>query len=114
MFDVGFGEFLVIAIIALFVFGPDRLPKAAAQAGRVLRELRTMATGARQELSEHLELDPELASLDLSSLDPRQIVRRTLLEDEPSALPTNGAVQRPRPQRPMRDGERPPYDPDAT
>ena len=113
MFDIGFPELVVLAVIALFVIGPDRLPEAAAQAGRILRELRAMATGARQELSEHLDLDPELAKLDLSSLDPRAMMRQALL-DEPDrhvSPPVPAAV---RPQRPIRDGERPPYDSDAT
>ena len=114
MFDIGFGELLALAVIALFVVGPDRLPSAAAQAGRMLRELRAMATGARRELSEHLELDPELAKLDLSSLDPRAIVRKSLLEgDEVPAA--NGSVAAVKPvRRTVAAGERPPYDPDAT
>jgi len=82
----------------------------------MLRELRAMATGARRELSEHLELDPELAKLDISSLNPREIVRRTLLEEDvveeirsSDAPPVRRAAS-----RPMAEGERPPYDADAT
>jgi len=108
--DIGPGEFIVLAGIALFVIGPERLPKAIAEAGRVLRELRSMASGARRELTDHLELDPELAKLDLASLDPRQIVQRALLDDEDVAVRPAPA----RPQRAVADGERPPYDPDAT
>ena len=119
MFDIGFGEFLVLAILALFVIGPERLPRAAAQAGRTLRELRAMATGARRELTEHLDLDPELASLDIKSLNPREFVRRTLLDDEsvPPAASANGvgAAVLPASRRPpQRPGESPPYDADAT
>ena len=43
MFDIGFGELLVLGVLALFVFGPERLPKVAAQAARALRDARTMA-----------------------------------------------------------------------
>ena len=116
MFDIGLPEFLVLGVIALFVIGPDRLPGAAAQAGRMLRELRAMATGARRELSEHLELDPELASLDLKSLDPREMVRGVLRDDDDIAdeVRSNGSASRPARVRPVGDGERPPYDPDAT
>ena len=117
MFDIGFGELLLIAVVALFVIGPERLPGAAAQAGRMVRELRAMASGARRELSQHL--DPELASLDLKSLNPREFVRSTLLDDEddPERMPADrdGGRSVPRaPQRPVAEGERPPYDPDAT
>ena len=118
MFDIGFPEFAVLAVLALFVIGPDRLPGAAAQAGRMLRELRAMATGARRELSEHLDLDPELASLDLKSLDPRQMVRGALLDDDiVDEVRSNGSAAAPavRPaKRKIAEGERPPYDPDAT
>jgi len=80
MFDIGFGEFAVLAIIALFVFGPDKLPKVVADVTRTLRELRRMAQGAQRELTE--SLDPELKGIDLASLDPRTFVRRTLMEDD--------------------------------
>lgn len=81
MFDIGFGEFAVLAVLALFVFGPDRLPKVAADAVRTLRDLRTMAQNARQQLTD--VVDPELKSIDVKGLDPREFVRRTL--DEPSS-----------------------------
>jgi len=111
VFDIGLPELLVLGVIALFVIGPERLPGAAAQAGRLLRELRVMASGARQQLSEHLELDADLAKLNLDSLDPRKIVSSALFDDP--VAPGDAAV-RPAASRPVRDGERPPYDTDAT
>lgn len=112
MFDIGFGELLVIAVIALFVIGPERLPSAAAQAGRLLRELRDLASGARRELTQHL--DPELASLDLKSLDPREIMRSTLDDTDPESGRRSSSTARRQASRPVTSGERPPYDPDAT
>ena len=44
MFDIGLPEFAVLAVVALFVFGPDRLPDVARQAGRFVRQIRQMAT----------------------------------------------------------------------
>ena len=44
MFDIGLPEFMVLAIVAMFVFGPDRLPDVARQAGRLLRQARNMLT----------------------------------------------------------------------
>ncbi|MCX6422607.1 MAG: twin-arginine translocase TatA/TatE family subunit [Actinobacteria bacterium] len=38
MFDIGIGEIIVLAILGLVVFGPERLPKAAADAGRLVCE----------------------------------------------------------------------------
>lgn len=85
MFDgVGWGEIVVLLLIGLFVFGPDRLPKAARDAGRLLRQLRQMATGVREDIRS--ELGPELADLDLTTLHPKTFVRKHLLEDDDDPL----------------------------
>jgi sec-independent protein translocase protein TatB len=112
VFGVGLPEFAVIAVIAIFVFGPDKLPDLARQAGRMARQVRRMANNARDELRE--ELGPEYADLELRDLDPREIVRRHIteaLEDEDDDEPPRRLR---RGQRPLEDGEAPPYDVDAT
>lgn len=110
MFDVGFGELVALGILALFIFGPDRLPQAASQAGKLMRELREMASGARRELGEHI--DPELASLDPRSLDPRTHLRDVVLGDSgPSA--TGGRAPGSR-SNGSSGSTRPRFDPDAT
>lgn len=85
MLDVGLGELIVIAVLALLVFGPDRLPKVAADAARTLRQLRSMAVAARKDLSDAagLENDEELAKVvrDIRDLDPRRALRG--LGDDP-------------------------------
>ena len=43
--DIGLGEVVVMAILALLIFGPERLPKVAADAGRLLRQVRELAAG---------------------------------------------------------------------
>lgn len=112
MLGVGLPEFAVIAVIAIFVFGPDKLPDLARQAGRMARQVKRMANNARDELRE--ELGPEYADLELRDLDPREVVRRHIAEvmeedeDEAPARRTR------RGQRPLEDGEIPPYDADAT
>ena len=58
MFDVGLPEIAVLIIAALFVFGPERLPTVVAQAARMLRQIRTLAAGARAEIDE--AIGPEL------------------------------------------------------
>ncbi|WP_163553759.1 Sec-independent protein translocase protein TatB [Candidatus Frankia alpina] len=78
---VGWGEVAVLLLIGLFVFGPDRLPKAARDAGRMLRQLRQMANGMRNDLRS--ELGPEFADLDIRDLHPKTFVRKHLFEDEP-------------------------------
>ena len=48
MFNIGGGEVLVILLLALIVLGPQRLPEAARQVGKVMGELRRMSSGFQQ------------------------------------------------------------------
>ncbi len=80
MFDLSVGKLLVLAIVAILVVGPDRLPNLAKDAARLLRTLREMATGAREQLRD--ELGPEFADVDFRSLNPRTIVQRAVFGDE--------------------------------
>ena len=110
MFDIGLGEFVVIAFVAILVFGPDKLPDLARQAARFVRQVRDFANNARDELRS--ELGPEFADLELRDLDPRTIVRKHIAEalaedDEPAPARRPG-------RRPLTAGERPPYDGEAT
>ncbi|TIC87416.1 twin-arginine translocase subunit TatB [Nocardioides sp. GY 10113] len=111
MFGIGFGELLVIAFVAVVVFGPDRLPGLARQAGQLVRQVRRFADSARDEL--RAELGPEYADLELRDLDPRQIVRKHITEamadDE-----GNGAGPAVRVAETLPAGERPPFDDEAT
>lgn len=113
MFDhVGWSELIVLAIVGLVVLGPDRLPKAAADAAKWLRELRKMARNATQDIK--AELGPEMADLDLASLHPRRIMSSALWDDDDS--PSSAAAPTPptRAYLPLSADERPPYDAEAT
>ena len=79
MFDLDFSKLLVLGVIALIVFGPERLPTMAAQAGRALREVRKMLDGAKSELQENL--GPEFSQLDLTDLNPKRFVRKHLVDE---------------------------------
>ena len=108
MFGVGLPELAVIAFVAVLVFGPDKLPEFARQAGRMARKMREFANEARDELRE--ELGPEYADLDFKDLDPRTIVRKHIIEamnEDPDGPVTA-------PVAPLPDGEAPPWDEDAT
>tara|TARA_R110002072_G_scaffold21902_5_gene77193 strand:+ start:22561 stop:22848 length:288 start_codon:yes stop_codon:yes gene_type:complete len=57
MFDIGFWELTIIAIIALIVIGPERLPKFAQDAGRLVSKIRTFIHNAKNEFEKELELE---------------------------------------------------------
>ena len=109
MFGIGLPELMVIAIVAVVVFGPERLPEFARQAGRFVRQMRNLARSAQNQLRE--ELGPEYADLRLADLDPRRAIRKHILEameddfDEPAPLPSYEVLSQ---------DERPPYDDQAT
>lgn len=73
------GELLVIALLALLVIGPERLPHYAAQFGRLVREARRMAAGARDQVK--AELGPDFDDVDWQKLDPRQYDPRRIVKD---------------------------------
>jgi sec-independent protein translocase protein TatB len=84
VFNIGPMEFLILAVVAVIVLGPDRLPGLARDAARMIRTLRDLATGARTQLRD--ELGPEFADLDLRNLNPRTALQRAILGDEETGL----------------------------
>ncbi len=79
MFDLSPFKLLVLAVLALVIFGPHELPKIASQAGRMLRDLRRIAEGAKADLREGL--GPEFQDFDFEDLNPRRFVQKHLLDD---------------------------------
>ena len=107
MFDIGIGEILIVAVIGLLVFGPERLPRAAADAAKWLKQIRAMASGARQDLADSAGIDLSETVETVKSLQefhPRRLAAN-LLNDEPKPAPPAPA---PAPE------SRPAFDPDAT
>ena len=116
MFDsIGWGEIIVLALAALFIFGPERLPDLAKDAAAGLKRVRAAMTGVREQVNESLGDDlPELRDLDLRKYHPKTFIRSQLLGDDddpdgagerrrgrrragrPAARPRDAAPVRPR------------------
>ncbi|MDT8909421.1 Sec-independent protein translocase protein TatB [Amycolatopsis sp. PS_44_ISF1] len=137
MFDsVGWGEILVLIVAGLFILGPERLPEAASWMAKSVRKVREFATGAKEQLRQ--EMGPEFDQLrkpledlrGLRNFDPKRVVTQHLFDGDSDPLGlssftggngsngSNGASVKPQsivPQpEPLKPGERPPVDPDAT
>ena len=130
MFDsIGWGEIVVLALAALFIFGPDRLPTLAKDAAQGLKKVREAITGVRSQVNESLGEDfAELRDLDLRKYHPKTFIRDQLLGDDDgppvrtgsgtgSAGLINGAAAAAPAAavaRPRDAATPPPFDPDAT
>jgi sec-independent protein translocase protein TatB len=57
MFDIGFSELLVIAVVALLVIGPERLPKVARTAGHLFGRLQRYVNDVKADINREMELD---------------------------------------------------------
>ena len=56
MFDIGFSEMVVLAVVALVVIGPERLPKVAKQAGAWMGKLRRYVDDVKSDINRQMEL----------------------------------------------------------
>ncbi len=104
--EIGWGEILMLLVAAVFIFGPDRLPEVARQAGKMLRTVRQLATNARSQLAD--ELGPEFKDIDLRDLSPKALVQKHLLDDLDDESPQRAG------HRPLDKDELAPYDVEAT
>ena len=111
--SIGWGEVLVLALAALFIFGPERLPGLAKDAAQGLKRVREAITGVREQMNESLgdEL-AELRDLDLRKYHPRTFIRDQLFGDD--GPPSVAAPVAPAAARPRDRSTPPPYDFDAT
>jgi sec-independent protein translocase protein TatB len=118
VFDsIGWGEIVVLALAALFIFGPERLPHLAKDAAQGLRKVREAVTGVRSQVSESMGDDlAGLRDLDLRKYHPRTFIRDQLLgDDEPAPARARTTTAPARPAAKPRDaGTPPPFDIDAT
>ena len=84
MLDIGAPEILVLAVIAVIVFGPEKLPQFARKAAKALRYVRQLAGNAQTQLKG--ELGSDFDDIDFRDLNPKTFVTKHLLSDvEPLA-----------------------------
>jgi sec-independent protein translocase protein TatB len=76
-FGINGWEFVVLLLLATFIFGPDKLPKAISDGVRMLRNLRDLARNATSDLSR--ELGTEIT---LEDLNPKALIRKHVLSEE--------------------------------
>jgi sec-independent protein translocase protein TatB len=93
LFDINGWEFVLLAVIAVVVLGPERLPEYAAKLRGLIKQVRAMADSARGQLRE--QMGPEFDDIDWQQFDPRQydprrIVREALLDDDDAEQDVKG------------------------
>ncbi|MEG5264603.1 Sec-independent protein translocase protein TatB [Pseudomonas sp. JDS28PS106] len=71
MFEIGFTELMLVGVIALLVLGPERLPKAAATAGRWMGQAKRTVRDIKTQMER--ELDAEQLRLELDRQPLRQL-----------------------------------------
>jgi sec-independent protein translocase protein TatB len=79
MFDVGPAELAVLAVLAVIIFGPERLPDLARKAARIVRFLRGIANNAQESLSKELGTQVDLSN-------PKQFLKQYLLDEVQPAI----------------------------
>ncbi|MCZ2819318.1 twin-arginine translocase TatA/TatE family subunit [Modestobacter sp. VKM Ac-2977] len=94
MFDsIGWGEIVVLALAALFIFGPDRLPTLAKDAANGLKKARDAVTGVRGQLHDTLGDDfDHLRDIDLRQYHPKTFIRSQLMGDDDAPARTGSTA----------------------
>ncbi|KNB51794.1 sec-independent translocase [Streptomyces caatingaensis] len=142
MLDIGLPELIALVVLALLIFGPDKLPKMIQDVSRTLRKIRQFSESAKEDIRS--ELGPEFKDFEFEDLNPKTFVRKHVLDKDELGLKeirngfdlrsemaevtdaVNGRDPEPAPhsatggpdllkkKEPLRPGERPPFDADAT
>lgn len=131
MFGINGPEFILLLIIGVLVIGPSRLPEYTQKLANLVKEVRRMASGAREQIKEEVGIDideVDWKKYDPRQYDPRRIIKDALLDDEtkpvsagaPAVAATAAASVDTKPKAPVRtierlaEGEAAPFDSEAT
>lgn len=117
MFGLSAEKLIILALLAVLIIGPERLPYYSKQLGEWVRKAKRMVDNAQVQLKSELGedfQDVDWKKLDPRQYDPRRIVREALLEEKrnPNAAEKLNRVKPP--QKQLELGETPPFDLEAT
>ncbi|MCM0617607.1 Sec-independent protein translocase TatB [Paenarthrobacter sp. TYUT067] len=126
MLGINGPEFILLLIIGVLVIGPSRLPEYTQKLANLVKEVRRMASGAREQIKEEVGIDideVDWKKYDPRQYDPRRIIKDALLDDEKpvsAGAPVAAAAVDVKPKTPVRvierlaEGEAAPFDSEAT
>ncbi|MCH0540065.1 Sec-independent protein translocase subunit TatB [Streptomyces sp. MUM 203J] len=78
--DIGGLELVALVILAVLVFGPDKLPKVIQDVAGFIRKIRNFSESAKQDIRS--ELGPEFKDFEFEDLNPKTYIRKQLTENE--------------------------------
>ncbi|MGW4273414.1 sec-independent translocase [Streptomyces seoulensis] len=78
--DIGLPELATIIVLAMLVFGPDKLPKVIQDVTRTIRKIREFSESAKQDIRQ--ELGPEFKDFEFEDLNPKAFLRKQLDNDD--------------------------------
>ncbi|WP_037676257.1 sec-independent translocase [Streptomyces griseus] len=78
--DIGPLELITLVVLAVLVFGPDKLPKVIQDVTRTIRKIREFSESAKQDIRS--ELGPEFKDFEFEDLNPKTFIRKQLDNDD--------------------------------
>ncbi|RKT06747.1 sec-independent protein translocase protein TatB [Streptomyces sp. 3211.6] len=78
--DIGALELVTIVVLAILIFGPDKLPKVIQDVAGFIRKIRAFSDSAKQDIRS--ELGPEFKDFEFEDLNPKTFIRKQLTENE--------------------------------
>ncbi|MEV5337668.1 sec-independent translocase [Streptomyces sp. NPDC052676] len=78
--DIGPLELVTLIVLAVLVFGPDKLPKVIQDVMRTIRKIREFSESAKQDIRQ--ELGPEFKDFEFEDLNPKTFIRKQLDNDD--------------------------------
>ncbi|MEI5101681.1 sec-independent translocase [Streptomyces sp. PmtG] len=78
--DIGVFEIVTLVILAVLIFGPDKLPKLIQDVSRTVRKIRQFSDSAKQDIRD--ELGPEFKDFEFEDLNPKKFLRKQMENDD--------------------------------